>query len=130
MRDTELTNAQAKRYSPRKLRVIMISAAATGVIAVFAVASILQGLGQIYVETKYGQDTLAMFIRQMDQSTTAVDEEDARQQEEWYVYHGQSMASLLNVHEGFATRETLQRWCDILNIDFIMLFDADGNEML
>ena len=130
VRDTELTNAQAKRYSPRKLRVIMISAAATGVIAVFAVASILQGLGQIYVETKYGQDTLAMFIRQMDQSVTAVDEEDARQQEEWYVYHGQSMASLLNAHQGFATRETLQRWCDILNIDFIMLFDANGNETL
>ena len=130
VRDTELTNAQAKRYSPRKLRVIMISAAATGVIAVFAVASILQGLGQIYVETKYGQDTLSTVIRQMDQSSAAVDEEDDRQQEEWYVYHGKSMASLLNAHEGFATRETLQRWCDILNIDFIMLFDANGNETL
>lgn len=130
VRDTELTDAQAKRYSPRRLRVIMINAAATGAIAVFAVACILQGLGQIYVETKYGQDTLNMVIRQMDQSATAVDNENDRQQERWYVSHGQSMASLLNVHQGFATRETLQRWCDILNIDFIMLFDANGNETL
>ncbi|MER2143976.1 MAG: hypothetical protein ABS888_09255, partial [Eubacteriales bacterium] len=130
VRDTELTDAQAKRYSPRRLRVIMINAAATGAIAVFAVACILQGLGQIYVETKYGQDTLNTVIRQMDQSATAVDNENDRQQERWYVSHGQSMASLLNAHKDFATRETLQRWCDILNIDFIMLFDATGNETL
>jgi small conductance mechanosensitive channel len=46
------------------------------------------------------------------------------------VYHGQRMAELLEAQDGFATKETLQRWCDILNIDFIMLFDAEGNETL
>ncbi len=130
VRETVLTNAQARRYSPRKLRVIMINAAATGTIVVFAVATILQGLGQIYVETKYGQDTLNAAVRRMNQSNAAVENEDDRQQEEWYVYHGQRMASLLKAHGGFATRERLQSWCDILNIDFIMLFDADGNETL
>jgi small conductance mechanosensitive channel len=40
------------------------------------------------------------------------------------------MTSLLKAHDGFATKEWLQSWCDILNIDFIMLFDAEGNETL
>ena len=69
VRDTELTDAQAKRYSPRRLRVIMINAAATGAIAVFAVACILQGLGQIYVETKYGQDTLNTWCPTMSRTS-------------------------------------------------------------
>ena len=130
VRDTVLTQGQANRYSPRKMRIRMISAAVTGTIAVFAVASILQGISQIYIETQYGQDTLDTVIRQMAQLNSAVDDEDDRQQEEWYVYHGQRMAELLEAQDGFATKETLQRWCDILNIDFIMLFDAEGNETL
>lgn len=130
VRETVLTKGQAKRYSPRKLRIRMICAAVTGAIAVFAVACTLQGIGQIYVETKYGQDTLDTVIRQMNQLNAAEDDEDDHQQEEWYVHHGQRMVELLKAHEGFATKQTLQRWCDILNIDFIMLFDAEGNEIL
>ena len=130
VRETVLTVGQARRYSPRKLRVRMICAAVTGAFAVFVVASILQGIGQIYVEAKYGQDTLDTVVRQMELSTSAVDVGDDRRQEEWYVYHGRHMASLLKAHDGFATKERLQSWCDILNIDFIMLFDAEGNETL
>ena len=130
VRDTVLTKAQARRYSPRKLRVRMISAALTSAIAVFALAALLQGVGQIYVEAKYGQDTLDTVIRQMNQSAALTKDEDNFRQEEWYVYHGQHMASLLNTHGGFATKERLQSWCDTLDIDFIMLFDADGNEQL
>jgi len=130
VRDTVLTGSQAKRYNPRKLRMRMISAVVASAIAVFAIAVILQGVGQIYVEAKYGKDTLDTVIRQMNQGTSAVDDEDDRQQEAWYVFHGQHMASLLKAHDGFATKERLQSWCDILNIDFIMLFDAEGNETL
>lgn len=130
VRDTVLTKGQARRYSPRKLRVRMISAAVTGAIAVFALAALLQGIGQIYVEAKYGQDMLDTLIRQMNQSDATAKEGDNFRQEEWYVYHGRHMASLLNAHEGFATKDRLQSWCDTLNIDFIMLFDAEGNERL
>ena len=54
VRDEVLSAAQATRYSPRKLRVRMVCAVVTGAIAVFAVASILQGVSQIYIEVKYG----------------------------------------------------------------------------
>ena len=130
VRDATLTRAQARRYHPRKLRFIVICAVMSGAIAVFVVATILQGIGQIHVEANYGQDMLDTMIRQMDQSNSPVENEGTRQQEDWYVYHGQLMASLLRARDGFATRERLQRWCDILNIDFIMLFDAEGNETL
>ncbi len=62
VRETVLTKGQAKRYSPRKLRIRMICAAVTGAIAVFAVACTLQGIGQIYVETKYGLIAAGLYL--------------------------------------------------------------------
>lgn len=58
VRGEVLTRSQARRYSPRRLRVRMLSAILAGALAVFAVSITLQGVGQLYVEMKYGQDTL------------------------------------------------------------------------
>lgn len=50
VRDEVLTRSQARRYSPRRLRVRMLSAILAGALAVFAVSITLQGVGQLYVE--------------------------------------------------------------------------------
>ena len=66
----------------------------------------------------------------MGQTVYSMEDEDDRQQGEWYVYFGERMASLLALHPEFATPEGQQNWCDILNIDFIMLFDDEGRQTL
>lgn len=51
-------------------------------------------------------------------------------EENWYVYYGKRIASLLQRYPELATKEKLQEFCDALQIDYIMLFDRDGNEYL
>ena len=101
-----------------------------GAVAIFIVAFILQGVAQLYVELKYGQDTLNTLSKQLDQTEMSEEAVHQSEKEEWYVYHGARMASLLSDNPVLARPERLQRFCDILSIDFIMLFDEKGNETL
>ena len=130
VRDRAMTEAQAVRYAPKRLRIRMANAAVIGTIAIFAIALIVQGVGQLYIELRYGRDTLRVFSKQMEQADYRQNESMHRIQEDWYVYYGEHMASLLYAYPELATPGTLQTWCDILNVDFIMLFDEQGKETL
>lgn len=130
VRDHVLTEAQATRYAPKRLRIRMAKAAVIGTIAIFAIALIIQGVGQMYIELRYGRDTLRVLSKELEQADYRQNESLHRIQEDWYVYYGEHMASLLNAHPQLATSGMLQTWCDILNVDFIMLFDEQGKETL
>ncbi len=64
------------------------------------------------------------------QGTDKVDVSAQNEEEEWYVYYGEQMASLLGNYPELATKEKLQEFCDDLQIDYIMLFDSTGAETL
>ena len=72
VRDTVLTQGQANRYSPRKMRIRMISAAVTGTIAVFAVASILQGISQSTIRLSIGTEHIDDIIADLENGFAAV----------------------------------------------------------
>ena len=118
------------QYSPKKLRIRMVNAGIAGTIGVFLAALLLQGVGQLYLEIKYGNDTLEIVKNQLERIGVQDDDQDNLSQEEWYVYSGERMASLLYADPSLATSERLKKWCDDLDIDFIMLFDDSGNETL
>jgi len=101
-----------------------------GTITIFIITLIVQGVGQLYIELRYGQDTLRVFSKQLDQANQRQNESIQRIQEDWYVFYGEHMASLLNACPDLAQSGMLQTWCDILNVDFIMLFDSQGKETL
>jgi len=128
--DNVISEAQAARYAPKKLRVRMTKAAIISTIAIFVIALIVQGVGQLYIELRYGQDTLRVFSKQMEQVNHRQNESMHRMQEDWYVFYGGNMAALLADNPGLATPGMLQTWCDLLNVDFIMLFDSQGKETL
>lgn len=130
VRDRVITEEQAVRYAPRKLHIRMTNAAVIGTIAIFVVTLIVHGVGQLYIELRYGQDTLGIFSNRMEQVDYHQNESLQHIQEEWYVYNGEHMAWLLNAHPELATSGMLQTWCDILDVDFIMLFDQQGKETL
>lgn len=130
VRDHVITEAQAARYTPKRLRIRMTNAAVIGTIAIFVIALIVQGVGQLYIELRYGQDTLRVFSKQLEQEDHRQNDILQRIQEDWYVYYGEHMASLLTACPSLATSGMLQNWCDILSVDFIMLFDGQGKETL
>lgn len=130
VREHVITPEQAARYNPGKLRVRMINAGVIGTLAVFVVSMIVAGVGQLFLELKDGRETLRVFSKQLEQVDQYQTEALERNQENWYVHYGEDMASLLSSYPTLATPETLQRYCDILGVDFIMLFDNQGYETL
>lgn len=130
VRDNVISDAQAARYAPRRLRIRMTNAAVISTIAIFVVTLIVQGVSQLYIELKYGQDTLRVFSKQIEQADYRRNESLQRLQEDWYVFYGEHMAALLSDQPSLATSGMLQTWCDILNVDYIMLFDNQGKETL
>lgn len=130
VRDNVISEAQATRYAPRSLRIRMTNAAIVSAIAAFVIALIVQGVGQLYIELSYGKDTLQVLSKQVEQADHRQNEGLRRMQEDWYVYYGEHMAELLKECPGLANSGMLQTWCDILNVDFIMLFDNQGKETL
>ena len=125
-----VTEEQMARYNPRKLRLRMINAAAVGVLAIFLVSVIVQSVGQLFNELRYGRDTLRVFAKMVEQVDQGQNKAIEAAEEQWYVYYGDQMADLLAGNPSLKTPEMLQNYCDILDIDFIMLFDGQGNETL
>lgn len=49
---------------------------------------------------------------------------------ERYLTRANALAHLLSEDPGLRTRNDLKQFCDIVDVDFLMLFDKDGNEVL
>lgn len=130
VREHTLTEEQAARYNPRRLRMRVTNAGVIGILAILVSSVIVLGVGQLYIELRNGRDTLRVFSKQLEQVDQYQTEALERNQENWYVYYGEQMASLLSTQPSLATPEMLQKYCDILSVDFIMLFDNQGNETL
>ena len=128
--ENAITEEQAARYNPRRLRLRMTNAGAVGILAILLVSMIVQGVGQLFNELRYGRDTLRVFAKQLEQVDQDQNKAIEAAEEQWYVYFGEQMAALLAENPGLKTPGMLQNYCDILGIDFIMLFDSQGNETL
>lgn len=125
-----ITEEQEARYNPRRLRLRMINAGAVGILAILVVSMIVLGVGQLFNELRYGRDTLRVFSKVLEQVDQDQHKAIEAAEEEWYVYYGEQMAALLAENPSLKTPGMLQNYCDILGIDFIMLFDSQGNETL
>ena len=66
----------------------------------------------------------------MEQNQKTIENATSREEEEWFIYYGDQMAQIFAKYPEIATQDRLQDICDILNIDYIMLFDKRGKETL
>ncbi len=125
-----MTTDQAKRYNPVRLHRKVISAGIVGAFAIFFFAFMTQAVSQLQQQIRIGKDTLQLLSGTLEQSVEKEQEDIRHAQEQWYVRAGQIMSNSFSYNTGLATPEKLSEFNDILNSDFIMLFDSAGNEIM
>ena len=127
----QLTPEQAAHYTAEAMRKRMISLGILSAVLVFGAAVLVESVGQLYMELRYGRDTLRLFSGQVEKENRHQLMSISEEEESWYLYYdyGEEMAALIADHPELAAPEKLQEYCDCLDIDYIMLFDSDGNEV-
>ena len=123
----ELTPAQAAHFKPSKMRSRMVNVGLLSILITFVLALLIESVGQFYVELRYGRDTLQIVSRQLETMNLERQKNDVEEEESWYTYYGEEMASLFTAYPELATREMLQKCCDAVQVDYIMLFDHNGH---
>ena len=130
VRENVLNEEQADQYRPKRIRRRIRNSGFVGALAIFAVAMVLQITNQITLEIRYGRDALNAVSDQLGQYELEQEKDIEQGEAEWYVRYGSQVASLLSECPQLAVADKLQEFCDILDIDYIMLFDASGRETL
>ncbi len=128
--DREVSEEVARHYRPERVRRRMVSVGLLSIVATFLCALMIESLGQMYADLRYGKDTLALFSERLERENLDRQRESTQEEEEWIVYYGENLASLLSAYPELNTRETLEKSCEILDVDYIMLFDSRGRETL
>ena len=126
--DHGLSDERAAHYHPDNVRRRMVTVGILSVLVVFAVALLVESVGQLYMELRYGRDTLRLFTGQVQKESQEQIKSVSEEEASWYLWYGEELASVLAEHPELATAENLQEYCDLLQIDYLMLFDAKGNE--
>ena len=117
-----------RRYQPKTFRRIIFAAGLTGAVAIFLITGQFQMLDVLHEDSIQGAKSINRLFEYLQDSTTERLEYDKKQEAEWDVYQGHRIAELIFRRPETATREKLQEYCDILSIDYIMLFDSEGRE--
>ena len=125
-----LTEEEAEQYHPKKIRRRIKNSGIVGALAVFVVAVVLLATGHVTLEMRYGRDSLNAFSDQLEEYRLYLEKEAEQKEAEWYVRYGERISSLLSAYPQLASAGELQDICDVLKIDYIMLFDAAGKETL
>ena len=130
VKENVLNEEQAQQYRPHKIRRRFINSGLVGALVILIVALILQAIGHITVEIRYGKDALEVFSEQLKQYELKQEKEIKEKEAEWFVRYGEQLSALLSECPQLASADELQDFCDFLNIDYIMLFDSSGKETL
>lgn len=125
-----MTTEQAKRYNPVKLKRKVINAGLTGAIGIFIFAFLTQAVSQMQQETRNGKDIMQFLSGNLEESVQVQEKRIKRAQEEWYVHTCQRIASFCSDRPELASSEKLAEFNNILESDFLMLFDSTGNEIV
>ena len=123
-----LTRKQAKQYQPRQLRHRVIAAGITGAVVILISTAVFQTLDALHEESIIGAKSFNRLFEQLQETTMDRLALEKQLDAQWYVHHGNQIASLIAQNPEAGSRKSLQEYCDRLNIDYLMLFDSDGRE--
>lgn len=130
VKDNVLPPAQAEKYKPSGVRSRLISAGLFGLLVVFLTVYFTQGFVHLKYEFTYGEKAIDSLSEHYEREIEIQNNEVRMERAEWNVYRGQFIADLLSDYPELATQQMLRKYRDIINADFIMLFDGSGSEML
>lgn len=128
VRDKILLKVQKAEYSPQKVRRKVIGTGILGVVTVFVAAVLFHSVALLYLETESGKNIPVILFGEMLEVQQKIDEDVQKEEESWYVFYGERMASLIAEYPLLGTPEKLQEYCEDLSIDYIMLFNSDGSQ--
>ena len=124
-----LTKEQARRYHPKRLRRTVIAAGLTGALIIFISTAVFQTLDALHEESIIGAKSFNSLFEQLQRVAKDRLAYEKQREAEWYVSYGNQIASLVAQNPEAGSRESLQKYCDRLGIDYIMLFDTEGREI-
>lgn len=128
IRKNRLSAPMLKRYRPKSFRRIIIMAGLTGAVVVFLLTSVFQTMDALHVRSVNGAKSMNRLFEYLQETVMSRAAYDLDQEADWYVYTGERLADVIARHPENGSGEKLQEYCDMLGIDFIMLFDSNGEE--
>ena len=124
----KLTKQQIVQYHPKRLRRIVLMLGLAGALTVFICMAVFQTLDALHEESIIGAKRISRLFEYVGKTVSESLVDEKQQEEKWYVDHGERIASLIAWDPEAVSREQLQEYCDLFDIDYIMLFDPDGIE--
>lgn len=127
VRDNELSHAQVRRYCPEAIYKRVASVILVGGIGIFLLAIFYQTLNNLNSESLANQDGVKAILQRLDNDPNNI---TARQdtEEKWNVFFIKRVASLMESNPNLRTKEYLEDINTLLQNEYMMLFDKNGNE--
>ena len=129
VRDHDLNEKQKAELAPKKIRRRGLDILLIGGIIVLIAAALFLALVRLY-------STCHQVTTSLETLQERLDDNESRNQlaqnlgRETYEGFAVQIGRILEEHPEYATRKILQGMCDIVEADYIMLFDKNGDEIL
>ena len=128
--ENDLTAEQADLYRPSRTRRIITASGISGIIAVFVAVFVTSSLGVMNKELDNGERILESLMNNYHHEISVHNDALIEDEGSWDIYNGEKIVSLLTKYPSLKSEKVLREYCGILNADYIMLFDSNGNETL
>ena len=128
VQDHVLTKDQEREYHPHQLRKTTASVGLITGIMIFVIAFSLQMITNLYNVTKSNQRSLQIVMNRLDNidKQTSSNQKD---EESWMLFYAEQLASLIEKDPELRTHAFLEEVSGIIDADYIMLFDENGDEL-
>ena len=129
-RSGKLTEDELEGFHPYRLKNHAIAIGIVGVLVVFAVTFFVHLLGAVQTESITAEQSLTAIFEELEQDRANKRKAIIKESQSWYANFATRLADLVSDYPQIATKENLQQYCNILGVNYIMLFDTKGNETL
>lgn len=124
----QLTKLETFQYHPKNLHRKMRTAGLIGALVVFVSTAVFQTMDALHEESINGARGLSRLLEYIGETVSERMAAEKQKEEKWYAGSGGLIASQIAQSPETVTREQLQEYCDLFDIDYIMLFDTEGKE--
>lgn len=126
----KLTKEQTVQYHPKRVHRTVLMLGVTGAVTVFVCTAVFQTLDAIHEESITGAKRISRLFEYVGKTVSERVADEKQREEKIFTDHGKRIASLIARDPEAVSRKQLQEYSSLSGIDYIMLFDPDGNEIV
>ena len=123
-----INELQEGQYQPRTMATRLLAAGIAGALLVYSTASFVHLIGTLHTESVADGVVLDAIMNETIVSNERGSKLAVEEQESFYVYVAERMARLIQQYPELGSSEKLAAYADILGVNYVMLFDGEGNE--